>query len=74
MHLTVKAFATLSAFAPAGGGYEAEPPLSVGDLATRLGIPLDELHLVFVNNVRAELDRALADGDRVGFFPAVGGG
>lgn len=74
MRLTVKTFATLSAFAPDGGEYAAPTPLTAGELAQRLGIPAEELHLVFVNSVRVGLDHALADGDRVGFFPAVGGG
>ena len=40
----------------------------------RLGIPPEELKLVFLNGLHAGLDAALKDGDRVGLFPAVGGG
>lgn len=74
MRLIVKTFATLAAFAPAGGEYETPDPLTVGELVDRLRIPRKELHLVFVNGLHAELDQVLADGDRVGLFPAVGGG
>jgi len=39
-----------------------------------LGIPAEVVKAVFVNDTYRELDRVLADGDRVGAFPAVGGG
>ncbi len=40
----------------------------------RLDIGEDEVHLIFVNSARAGLDTELKDGDRLGLFPAVGGG
>lgn len=75
MKITIKCFASLSRFTPA----ESEAyPIAQGDTAEsvvqRLGIPLDELKLVFVNGNHSPLSTALADGDRLGLFPAVGGG
>lgn len=43
-------------------------------LEEALGIPADVVKAVFVNDTYRELDRVLADGDRVGVFPPVGGG
>jgi len=75
MHVSIRCFATLSRFTPA----EAEAfPVAQGEtvaaLVKRLGVPPDDLKLVFVNGGHVGLDASLADGDRVGLFPAVGGG
>ena len=75
MNITVKCFATLSRFTPP----DAEAfPIAQGETAqsvvARLGIPPEELKLVFVNGNHAELSVPLAGGDRLGLFPAVGGG
>jgi molybdopterin converting factor small subunit len=43
------------------------------DLARRANINEKDIHTVFVNNRRSELDHSLSDGDRVAFVPAVGG-
>lgn len=75
MHITLKCFATLSRFSPADAeAYPIAPGESVDAVVARLGIPLDELKLIFVNGVHAALSTPLADGDRLGLFPAVGGG
>jgi sulfur-carrier protein len=39
-----------------------------------LGIPPGEVKLRFVNGKQAKDDQVLAEGDRVGLFPPVGGG
>lgn len=46
---------------------------TVADLAEALDIHQADVKLVFVNNRHAEMDTRLADGDSVGFAPAVGG-
>lgn len=75
MHVTIKCFATLSRFTPAGAeAFPVDPGETVAGLVARLGIPLDDLKLVFLNGEHVGLDAALKDGDRVGLFPAVGGG
>ena len=75
MQITVKCFATLSPFQPKD---EERFPLkqgeTAGDVIARLGIAPDAVAVLFVNGVHAAPDRALADGDRLSLFPAVGGG
>lgn len=75
MHITLKCFATLSRFSPPDAeSYPAAEGETVADIVARLGIPAEELKLVFVNGTHAPLSTPLSEGDRVGLFPAVGGG
>ncbi len=75
MRIHIKAFATLARYAPPDAdSYELEDGATVRDVIERLGVPDDELNLVFVNSLHAPRDAALHDGDAVGLFPAVGGG
>ena len=53
---------------------EARPGLTVKDVVAGAGIAPEAVYIVMVNNDRADLDTALADGDRLGLFPAVSGG
>jgi molybdopterin converting factor small subunit len=43
-------------------------------LKDELRVPPDEVKIVFVNGITRRFDHVLADGDRVGIFPPVGGG
>jgi molybdopterin converting factor small subunit len=43
-------------------------------LEEQLSIPAEVVKTVFVNGIYRDLDHILADGDRVGVFPPVGGG
>ena len=75
MKIELKLFATLDQYRPQDAdAHPVEPGASAGDVADRLGIPREEIKLCFVNGVHAPLDVVLADGDRLGLFPAVGGG
>jgi len=75
MNITIKCFATLSRFTPPDAeAFAITPGETAADLVARLGIPPADLKLVFINGAHVELDARLADGDRVGLFPAVGGG
>lgn len=75
MNITVKCFATLSRFTPPDAdAYPIAEGETAQSVVSRLGIPPEDLKLVFVNGNHAELSKPLADGDRVGLFPAVGGG
>lgn len=74
MPLTVKCYATLSDFAPPGGEMPHLDGRTVAELIAQLHIDPAEVKVVFVNGVHAGLDKPLRDGDRVGIFPAVGGG
>lgn len=47
---------------------------SAGSLAENLGMPLAEIKFVMINGRQQPLDTILQDGDRVAWFPAVGGG
>ena len=72
--LEVRCFATLSKYTPVGGKLEYRPNITVKDLLKELNIDKREVKVVFVNGVHASLDAPLRDGDRVGIFPAIGGG
>ena len=53
---------------------EGESTLTAGELADRIGIPHAEIKIVMINSRQSDLEGAVADGDRVAYFPAVGGG
>lgn len=62
-------------YVPATGLEAALPaPPTVRRLAEQLALPLEDIKIVMLNGQHASLDAPLADGDRVAFFPAVGGG
>jgi molybdopterin converting factor small subunit len=74
-----KLFATLRQYRPGlgiGEAFAVELPqgATVGDLVRELGLPQEEVKLVFVNAHYREVEHVLADGDEVGIFPPVGGG
>lgn len=74
MLLEVKCYATLAKYQPGDEDFLLGPNPTLRDLVGFLGIPEGELKISFVNGVHAELDHELHEGDRVGLFPAVGGG
>ncbi len=74
MQVQVSCYATLSPFSPQAGLVELPPGSTPGDLIQHLGIPMDEVKIIFVNGKNADPPTPLDDQDRVGIFPAVGGG
>lgn len=75
MPIELKCYATLAPVTPDNANaFPITPGETVLELVDRLGIPREEIKIVFVNGVTVELDKPLADGDRVGIFPPVGGG
>ena len=79
MLVTVKLFATLVRFKDgvrAGKAFEVElrDGSVVKDLIDHLKIPVEETHVIFINNIIEETHSPLKDGDVVGVFPPVGGG
>lgn len=54
--------------------YELKGEKTVRDLAQELNLPFAHIHLIMVNGEQGDLDYKLKDGDRIGFFPPVGGG
>jgi len=49
-------------------------PLNAGELAQKIGLPLSEIKIIMINGRRSEPETLVEDGDRIGYFPAVGGG
>lgn len=75
MPIELKCYATLAPLAPSNAdAFPIQAGETVLDVMNRLSIPPEEIKIVFVNGLAAELDKPLADGDRVGVFPPVGGG
>lgn len=79
MEIEVYLYASLSRYLPEGAegksvDISVPPGSTPADIVSYLHIPEKEVKLVFVNGARKDLDTRLAEGDRVGFFPPVGGG
>jgi len=47
---------------------------SLLDLARNLNLPVEDIKITMLNGRRVDLNSPVSDGDRVAFFPAVGGG
>lgn len=47
---------------------------TVGELLDGLGVPADEVKMIFLNGLHAGREASLKEGDRLGVFPPVGGG
>ena len=73
MSITIKCYATLEPFQPASD-IAFRPGLTVGQVAAGLGIPVDEVAIVFRNAETAALDTEVKDGDVLKLFPVIGGG
>jgi sulfur-carrier protein len=79
MALTVMLSASLRRHVPGynpmtGMRVPCAPGMLVADLLTELGLAAEEVKIIMVNGVHAAIERELAEGDRVGLFPAMGGG
>ncbi len=74
----IRCYATLRELLPEGaeGGvyrYDTDKT-TVEGIADELYLPKDQLHLIIKNGIRVDLKEKIEDGDRIGFFPPVGGG
>jgi len=74
MRVRVKCFATLADHTPPDGFLELPEGSAVAAVLPLIGLVPGDIKLVFVNSKNSDLGTALADGDQVGIFPAVGGG
>ncbi len=79
MPITIMLSTTLRAcvpdYVPAKGlSLEWGGPVSIGALAEKIGLPMAEIKIVMLNGRHATLEQTVKDGDRVSYFPAVGGG
>jgi molybdopterin converting factor small subunit len=72
--IQIRCFATLGKYAPADNRLQLEPGSTVRDLVHRLDIPESEVKIIFIHGEQATWESRLSDQDRVGLFPAVGGG
>lgn len=75
----MKLFATLTRYKSgikAGNSFEMNLPdtATAQEIIDRLKIPVEEIHIVFINNVIQAPSVKLQAGDVVGIFPPVGGG
>ena len=79
MKIEIRLFATLASYAGHGdidsdGCLEFDGPATIRDAVQRIGVPEQDIKLVFLNGVAGSLDSSLNDKDRVGIFPPIGGG
>jgi molybdopterin synthase sulfur carrier subunit len=77
MKVNVKCFATLvkDQVCDYKGStqYEMHEKSKVSDIIAKLGLPLKEIHIIFLNNTIVGPDAELHDGDNVALAPATGG-
>ncbi|WP_319779468.1 MoaD/ThiS family protein [Maridesulfovibrio sp.] len=75
MKVTLLCYATFSVKSPENSeAFPISKGETVSDVLERIGIPIEEVKIVFINGVSSKFETELHDGDRVGVFPAVGGG
>ena len=75
IQIDLKLFVTLSQYHPGGSGMvEVAEGTSVEKLIRDFGIPENTVKLIFINGKKASATQVLAEGDRLGLFPPVGGG
>jgi molybdopterin converting factor small subunit len=80
MKIELRLYASLGRYMPERKGgslaqvMEFSEGTTIGEVLQKLNVPQNAVKLIFVNGVRARIDEALKDGDRVGIFPPVAGG
>jgi len=75
IHIQIKLFATFLEKLPDNADhFPVKAGTTVADLADLLGIDSKDAKLIFINGRKRALESVLAEGDRVGLFPPVGGG
>ena len=75
MGIELKLFATLAPYLPENSDdFPIDEGETIKSLINKLGIPEKDVTLMFINAVRSSHDSEIADKDRVGLFPPVGGG
>ncbi len=76
MKVEVNLYANLACYMP----YEKRGSMKISEGATimtllnQLNVPINDIKLIFLNGIRANVDEVLKDGDKIGIFPAIGGG
>jgi len=74
-YIQLKLFAGLSAYTPpSADNFPIESGTTVRRLLEDIQIQTEKVRLVFINNIKRDLDATLRGGERVGIFPPIGGG
>ena len=74
MQIEIKCFATLSDFTPEANVLTVDDGATINDVIDFLGINVKDVKIMFINGKHESLESVLKEGDRLGLFPAVGGG
>jgi sulfur carrier protein ThiS len=75
MPIAFKCYATLAKYQPDNAAnLPVKPGETIRELMSRRGIPEDQVAIIMLNGKSVEPTAPLSDGDRLGLFPAVGGG
>lgn len=74
MQIEIKCFATLSEFTPKGNVLDIKEGTTIQQVIESLGIAIEDVKIMFINGKHESLESVLTEGDRLGLFPAVGGG
>jgi molybdopterin synthase sulfur carrier subunit len=79
LKVQVKVFATLRRYFPDLGigeplYLEVPPGTTLEEIRKMLGLPEEEVKVVMRNNLQADFQDAVANGDRIAYIPAVAGG
>jgi molybdopterin synthase sulfur carrier subunit len=78
MRIEVRLYATLRRYVPSAveGIIAVDVPegSTAGDVIAKVNIDAEEVRILMINGRSSPLDKTLAEGDRMGLFPAVGGG
>lgn len=78
MLVEIRLYATLRRYVPAAGAgvfsMEVQEGSTAAEVLKTMSIELAEVHIIMINGVSRSLNVVLHNGDRLGLFPAVGGG
>ena len=53
---------------------QIDPGETIAQVLEKLTVPLNQTRIIFVNHRSANLDQELVGGEKLGIFPAIGGG
>ena len=51
-----------------------ESEISIEQLLSQLGVPIEQVRIIFCNNRLVDTSHTVSGGESIGVFPAVGGG
>lgn len=74
VQVIIRLFATLRAGRFSEKTIEFGPGSTVGEVIRSIGLPKDQVTLIFVNGRHSDASTSLKDGDILSLFPPIGGG